>query len=131
MNPATEFFASRWLSVCLLVAALAVGGILLARLGRRQTRFLALLLLGSCLALAGLGGLIMPWEVALWVGAAVLAALTIMLFTVIATGAWLAPLGYAVGALFFLSLGGVCNETVGEWLHEAGRVVTSLEATQP
>jgi uncharacterized membrane protein len=131
MNPATEFFASHWLSVCLLVAALAVGGILLARLRRRQTRFLALLLLGSCLALAGLGGLIMPWEVALWVGAAVLAALTIMLFTVIATGAWLAPLGYAGGALFFLSLGGVCNATVGEWLHEAGRVVTSLEATQP
>ncbi len=131
MNWAADFLANHWLSLVLLLAALVLGAFLLVLRQRRQAWSIPLLLLGSSFALLGLGGLTLPFAWALWLGAAALAILFVMLLVVITSGSWWAPLGYTIGALLLLGIGGVCADPLTEWLSEAGRVVVGMEFTQP
>jgi len=89
------------------------------------------MLTGAAFALAGVGGLALPYEAALWLGVAALAALVVMLIAVITSGWWWAPLGYTVGALLLLSAGGLCADPFGETLVDVCKIALSLEPTQP
>src|SRR5215831_9075259 len=99
MNRATEFLTANWFSLFLFVLALTSGAMLLFLRQRRRNWSLGLILLGSLLAAAAVGGLVLPFEWGLWLSAAVLGVLFIMLLVVIITGAWSAPVGYTAGAL--------------------------------
>jgi uncharacterized membrane protein len=131
MNQPLEFATSHWISIVLLAVAVGLGTALLLRYLRQHSWSLALILVGSSLALIALGGLALPFEPALWLGAAALGVGVVMLCVVITTGSWYAPLGYSVGALLLLGLGAVCADVVGEWLIDAGKLALSLEPTQP
>ena len=131
MNQALEFIADKWFSLALLVLAVVCAGLLLYWRLRRQSWSLSLLLVGAALACVAIGGLVIQFEVALWMGGGLLLVLFGMLLVVIITGSWWAPLGYFVGTLLLAAIGGAGSEAAGQGLVEAGKVLTSLEATQP
>jgi uncharacterized membrane protein len=131
MNGLRDYLTGHWFSLLLLAVALALGAALLLVRRRRNAWSLPLMLLGSAFALLGIGGLVLPFDIALWIGAIALSALFVMLLIVITTGAWWAPLGFGVGALLLFGLGGVCGETFSEGLTETGKLALSLEPTQP
>src|SRR5262249_44377401 len=108
MDSLRQFLLPHWFGVLLLIAGLVQGLLLLLGWQRRKVWSLPLFLVGSGCALAGLGGLLLPWDTALWVAGLALFALFVMLLVVIVTGNWSAPAGYAVGALTLFGLGGVC-----------------------
>src|SRR5262249_1507318 len=127
----TDLLAENWFSLLLLLLTLGLGASLLLLRYRRKTWSLPLLLSGSAVGLIGAGGMLLPVDSGLWIGAAMLAVLFVMLLVVITSGSWWAPLGYTVGAVLLLAIGGAACETVGEWLAETGKVALSLEPTQP
>jgi uncharacterized membrane protein len=131
MSRVTDFLAENWFSLSLLLLSLLMGGGLLLRWYRRRGWSQPMMLVGAALALCGLGGLVLPFEWGLWIGAAGLAILFAMLLVVITTGSWWAPLGYSIGAILMLALGGIGAASMGEWFTEAAKVVLSLEPTQP
>jgi uncharacterized membrane protein len=131
MPGALEFLAGHWFSVLLLLIALILGGsLLVARLRRREWSMQWLLLAAAC-ALAGAGGLALPVAWGLWLAGAMLAVLFVALLIVITSGAWSARLGYTVGALLLLGLGGAVSGAVAQGLSEFGKLLLSLEPTQP
>src|SRR5438132_908519 len=131
MYQAVEYLKENWFSLLLLAVAVGLGAALLIAYSRRGGWSLPLLLTGAALALLGLGGLVLPFDIALWAGAGAAAILFGMLLVVITTGSWWAPLGYVIGAVLFLTIGGICNAAVGVGLAEAGKTIISLEPTQP
>jgi uncharacterized membrane protein len=131
MNRFADFLTENWFSLVLMLVALVLGTWLLLLRYRWRTWSLPLLLSGSAVGLIGAGGLLLPVDWGLWIGAGMLAVLFVMLLVVITSGTWWAPLGYAVGAALLLAIGGAACETVGEWLAETGKVALSLEPTQP
>src|SRR6267378_5625516 len=90
-----------------------------------------LLLSGSAFALLGFGGLALRLDWALWLAGTMLTILFVMVLVVITTGSWSARLGYSVGALLLIGLGGAGCGIITRGLSEAGKLLTSLEATQP
>jgi len=130
MNQPLEFVAAHWLSILSLTLGCALGIVLLLVRSRRQRWSAGLILTGAAFALAGVGGLTLPYEAAFWIGAASLAALVVMLIAVVTTGWWWAPLGYTLGALLLLSAGGLCADPLGESLVDLGKIALSLEPTQ-
>jgi uncharacterized membrane protein len=131
MNQAWDFSVSHWFSLVLVAAALGIGAATLWVRRRRQTWSLPHILGASALALLAAGGLALPSDWGLWLGGAALTTLFVMLLIVILSGSWSAPLGYAAGALLLVALGGVGSDAVGEWLVDAGKLIASLEPTQP
>src|SRR5438445_212745 len=131
MYQAVEYLKENWFSLLLLAVAVSLGAALLIAYSRRGSWSLSLLLAGAAFAFLGLGGLVLPFDIALWSGAGAAAILFGMLLVVITTGSWWAPLGYVIGAALFLTIGGICNAAVGMGLAEAGKTVLSLEPTQP
>ena len=131
MQGALNFLTEQWFSVLLLAIALVFGVLLLSGRRRHREWSLPLLLLSSTFALLGVGGLALPVGWALWLAAAMLAILFIMLLVVITTGTWSAALGYSVAALLLLGLGGASSGTVAQGLSEVGKLIVSLEPTQP
>src|SRR5437588_7720621 len=131
MYQAVEYLKENWFSLLLLAVAVSLGAALLIAYSRRGSWSLSLLLTGAAFAFLGLGGLVLPFDIALWSGAGAAAILFSMLLVVITTGSWWAPLGYGIGAALFLTIGGICNAAVGVGLAEAGKTIISLEPTQP
>jgi uncharacterized membrane protein len=131
MNQALDFVVSYWFSLFLLAAALGLAGAALFLWQRRGAWSVPFLLGSAAFAIVGLGGLALPFDWGLWLGGAALAVLFVMLLVVITTGSWSAALGYSFGALWVLALGGVGNAALGEWLKDGGKLVASLEPTQP
>ena len=125
MSGLVSFVATHWFAVLLLAVALVLGIFLLRRRGTPAAFWL--LLAGAALALAGLGGLVMLEDWALWLSIGTAAALFVMLLVVVVTGKWWAPLGYGVGGLLLLGLGGLGAKLIGQGLVEAAGVLASLE----
>lgn len=83
------------------------------------------------LGLLALGGLILPWTIGIWIGGTAALVLFGMLLVVILNGHWLAQMGYAVGAIFLIGLGSAGAQPASEGLNEVGKLLRSLEVTQP
>src|SRR6266478_1996333 len=130
MNRPLEFFAEHWFSVLLLAIALLLAASLLNVWRRRREWSLTLLLSGSAFALLGFGGLALRLDWALWLAGAMLTILFVMVLVVITTGSWSARLGYIVGALLLVGLGGAGCGVITRGLSEAGKLLVSLEPTQ-
>ena len=131
MDGPLSFSVEHWFSLLFLAIALVLGAcLILVRLRRREWSLL-LLLVGSGFALAGTGGLALPFAWGLWLTGAMLALLVAMLLIVILSGGWSARLGYAVGALLLLGLGGTVSPAAAQGMSEAGKLLVSLEPTQP
>ncbi|HEV3447096.1 MAG TPA: hypothetical protein VG099_20825, partial [Gemmataceae bacterium] len=131
MYQAIEYLKDNWFSLLLLAVAVGLGAALLIAYSRRRSWSLPLLLTGAAFALLGVGGLVLPFGISLWVGVGAAAILFAMLLVVITTGSWWAPLGYAIGAVLLLTLGGIGNAAIAAGLAEVGQIVLSLEPTQP
>jgi uncharacterized membrane protein len=131
MHGILDVLAEHWFSFLLLAIAVVLGVSLLNVWRRRGEWSLLLLLTGSAVALLSVGGLALPATWGVWLAGAALALLFVMLLLVIITGSWSAPLGYAVGAVLLLGLGGAASGTVAQGLAEAGKLLQSLEPTQP
>src|SRR3954469_789698 len=129
MSGPVNFLATHWFAALLLAVALVLGLFLLRKRGTSAAFWL--LLIGSAFALAGVGGLLVPEDWALWLTLGAAAALFVMLLVVVLTGRWWAPLGYGVGGLLLLGLGGLGADAAGSGLVEAAKVLASLEAIQP
>src|SRR5712692_4221507 len=116
MNRPLDFLVEHWFSVLLLVIAFVLGVALLDAWRRRREWSLPLLLLGSAFALLSAGGLALPVDWALWLAGTTLAILFVMVFIVITTGSWSALLGYCVGSLLLVGLGGAGSGAIGRGL---------------
>jgi uncharacterized membrane protein len=121
-----NWFACVWGALALVLSIVAV---LLRPL--RPAAAMALWILGAVGALMALGGLVLPFYWASWTLAVPVVVLFGMVLVVIVTGRWWAPLGYSVGGLALVGLGGVCLPAVGRGLAEVGDVLLKLEAGQP
>ena len=131
MLEAKEFLGSHWFGLALFVAALGLGGLSLWRKRRTEAWSLSLLLSGSACALVGIGGLAVPFNWGLWLGAGMLVILFGMLLVVITSGWWNALAGYCIGVCLFLAGGAVCCEKLGQWITDGFKTIASLEPTQP
>jgi uncharacterized membrane protein len=131
MNDLSQYLTGHWLSVVLLVLALLCGAVVLWKRLRGASWPWGWSSLGVILGLLGIGGMALPYEIALWMGAGVLGAFFLAALVLIITGEWFAPLGWGLGGLFFLALGGVGSVAAGEGLEEAWKVALSLEPTKP
>src|SRR5436309_3236821 len=131
MPGALDFLSEHWFSVLLLASALILGAALLNVWRRRREWSRTLLLSASAFAFLGVGGLVLPAGWGLWLVVAMLVLLFIMLLVVITTGSWSAILGYTVGGLLLLGLGGATCDRIAWGLFEAGKLLASLEPTQP
>jgi uncharacterized membrane protein len=125
-----HYLATFGFSTGLLLIAVVLGAIVL-RQWRRGSRRIGLGVLSAACFLAGLGGLLPPGAWLWWTGAGALAVLFAMLAVLILTEHWWAPLGYAVGVIFLLALGGLVGAPTSKALAEGLRVLSSLELEQP
>jgi uncharacterized membrane protein len=132
------FFSDHWFALVLLGMAVFLGAWLLVHWQKLKIWSLPILLPASALALTAIGGLLLPalWgitgtTIGIWLTMGALGVLFVMLLLVVVTSRWWAPLGYALGALFFVGLGGACTPSISQGLSEAGRTLTRLEAIQP
>jgi uncharacterized membrane protein len=137
MDRLRDFFGTHWFSSLLIGVALFLG-LLLWRRRQRGDWSPPLLLAGSALALAGLGGLatagdtpVVPFAVAFWLSAAAALALFGAFLVTVVTGRWWAPAGYALAAVLVLGLGGVCAPAVGDGLVAAGKALLNVEVVEP
>lgn len=131
MHGLLRFLADHWVSATLVALA---AGLLIAFLVARRKHGLwssGLLLGGAASALFGLGGLAVPSDWGMWIGAAASAVLFLLFLGTVTTGAWYAPAGYGLGALFLLGLGGFASGWLETWIGETTRVALSLEPTKP
>src|SRR5260370_28356735 len=112
MYQALEYLKENWFSLLLLIVAISLGAPLLIAYSRRRSWSLPLLLTGAAFALLGVGGLVLPFSISLWVGAAAAAIFFGMLLVVITTGSWWAPLGYTIGAVLLLTLSRIGNAAI-------------------
>jgi uncharacterized membrane protein len=131
MNRPLDILAENWFSIFLVIVALGLGAAALLLYRRRQVWSLPLLHLGAACALLGVGGLLFAPSLSVWFAAGAAILLVGMLAILIALGSWSAYLGYAVGMLLFLGLGGLSAGPLGRGLVEAGKIGASLEPTQP
>jgi uncharacterized membrane protein len=142
MDRASYLLSAYWFSGLLLAVALALGLWLFLAWRRRHALSFPLLLSASAFGLAGAGGLISalvewgkfleePAAWAWWTAGAALAALFAMLLLVLISGRWSAWLGYALGGLALLGLGGLSAEAASRGLAETGKVLIRLEPLQP
>jgi uncharacterized membrane protein len=125
MDRLLHILATHWFGGVLAVVAVLLGVLLLLR-RRRGTWSFPLILFGCTFSLLGIGGLALPAEWGLWLAMAALAVLAVMLLVVFLSGHWWAPLGYGVGAVLLLGIGGWVTVAASEALSEVGRVVLSL-----
>jgi len=125
------FFAYHWFALMLLGLSACLGVWLLVVWQRHKAWSLPLLLPAAAIALTGLGGLLLSPGWGLLLALVALGALFVMLLLVVVTSWWWAPLGYALGAVAFVGLGGACTESFSQGLIETGRTLTRLEAIQP
>src|SRR5207245_8598196 len=79
MIQALEFVTSNWFSILLLAIGIGLAVALLVAYGRWRNLSLPLLVSAAVCALLALGGLILPFDIALWGGAAAAAILFGML----------------------------------------------------
>jgi uncharacterized membrane protein len=114
-----------------LLLSLVPGWLVLSGWRRRHQLPLSWALLAAALVLLGLGGLLIPFPVALWVGAAGALLLLCLVIILVVTGAWRARIACLAAALIFLGLGGLGTESCGEAVFRAGKLFLSLEATKP
>src|SRR5437868_3713306 len=105
MSGLVSFLTTHWFAELLLAVALVLGIFLLRRRGTPAA--FGLLLVGAAFALTGLGGLVVPEDWAFWLCMGTAAVLFVMLLVVVVTGQWWSPLGYGVGGLLLLGLGGL------------------------
>lgn len=131
MDSLTHFLATHWFSLLLLGVALGLGVLLLRSRRRQEAWSLPLLLFTSAFALASAGGLALRPDWGMWLAVGAAAVLIFMLVLVVATGRWSATLGYCVGALILLGLGGFSTVAASESLSEVGKAFLSLEIGQP
>src|SRR5262245_2228951 len=131
MDRLSQFVGTHWFGLLLLAIGAFLGVLSVWGPSRRKSPSFPLLLAGAAFGLTGLGGLLLPSEFGLWLGGAALGVLFCMLLVVIVTGNWWAPLGYGMGAILLLGLGAACTELASFGLGELGRVIVSLEPTQP
>jgi uncharacterized membrane protein len=131
MNPAIEYLADHWLSASLIAFALLLGTVALIQRQRRRNWAWGWIVTSLILVLIGLGGLTIPYQVALWMGAGVLGACFLVTLVLIISGAWSVPLGLGLGALICLALGGICSAAVSKGLTDAWKTIISLEPTKP
>jgi Mg-chelatase subunit ChlD len=131
MTPLLAFLTAHWFAVLLLIAAL-LPGVFAARSWLRGSLSLGWLLPAPGLALAGVGGLLIPDpEWGAWLALFAVAVFFGMFLVLIFTSYWLRPFAYAVGALLAVGLGGFVSQPAGEGLIDAGRLLLSLEPAQP
>src|SRR5947209_8779013 len=131
MSRLADLLSIHWMAVVFLTAALVAGGGIALLRQRRGTLSYRLIFLASTLGLFGVGGLALPspWWGFLLVGAA-LAAFSVTLFVLVLSGRWWAPLGYGLGAVLLLGLGGLVAQPLSEGLLDAFDVALSLRALQ-
>lgn len=130
MDRIRPFLVEHWFGVFLLVLAVTLGLLFVWR-RQREELWYSLAFLGGCLALIGLGGLILPPSIGMWVAAAAVPILFGMILVLVVTGGWYAPLGWGAGALLFLGVGGMSVLAASEGLRDAAGIARSLEATRP
>jgi uncharacterized membrane protein/Mg-chelatase subunit ChlD len=131
MTPFLAFLAVNWFTfVVLAVGLIALAVALLRRLNPEHRSVLALLP-GAALITAAVGSLLLPEWWALWVGVVGLVAFFLAVFALLLTGFWSRWIGWAVAVLIVIGLGGLCLPTIGQWLWEGGRNLTSLEVLEP
>lgn len=129
MDQLVHHLATHWFGGLLLGVALVIGLVLLWR--RRAARSVPLVVVGTTLAVAGMGGLILPPEFGMWVSIVALAALFVMFVVVLLSGHWWAPFGYTAGGVLVLGLGGFATVAVSQALAEAGKTLLSFEIGEP
>jgi uncharacterized membrane protein len=138
----TDFLTDHWLTLALLSAAAVLGFVLVIRWQRRRAVARALAHTAATFALLAVGGLIAAWVTAgrelhhpaawaWWVAGSAFAVLVAMLVTVLLTGRWWAPLGYAMGGLLLLGLGGLLDQLVNARLTAFAGVLARVEVVQP
>lgn len=125
MDRLQHFLVLHWFGAFLLGIGLILGGLLLWR-WRRGAWSLPLLLSSVAFLLVGTGGLALQSAWGMWLAAGALATLVVMFVIVVLTSRWWAPLGYAMGALLLLGIGGWSTVAASEALNEAGRILLSL-----
>jgi uncharacterized membrane protein len=139
-----EFLQSHWLALLLLAVGLVLAALVLLLRQQKRAWPLSLILWSFFFLLLGIGGLelfpsllraagleVNSEILAAWIAGVTLAALAIMAVVVITTGHWFAPLGYSVGALLLLGIGGLIAEPGSRLLSDFGRLSVSLEPGNP
>jgi uncharacterized membrane protein len=130
MDNARYFLTTHWFA-CLLVGC-AVFLAVWSSLRRRGGKFsVAQWFLVCFLVLVAAGGLFIPFVWSAWLSAAALLGLFAMLFVLVLTGRWSARLGWLLGALLVLGLGGLVSQAIGAALVNTWLVLVKLEALQP
>lgn len=138
----TNFVATHWLSGLLAGIALILGLRLLLASKRDRVLSFPLLLWTCALGCLALGGiatagvdhfnlLTNPALWGWWATGVALAVLFGALLLVVTTGRWSAGLGYTLGVVLLLGMGGVWSEAVGKCLLDGAKVVIRLEPLEP
>src|SRR5262249_55440727 len=121
------FLAAHWLP-----AAVAGAGVVLALARwRRRPTAAPLLVLAAALGLAGAGGLTLPPEWGGWVLAGAAGAFGLMLVVLLVSGAWWAPLAWAVAAAACVGFGAWTLPATGAALVEGARALVAVEFVRP
>jgi len=132
MGQVLDYLQVHSLAVTLLGLGALLGICLIVEQWRRKTWSATLLLSSASLGLLGLGGLLLgasSWVP--WAASAAAACLFLMLAVVVLTGNWWAPLGYTVGAVLLLGLGGMSAEPGARGLNATSKMLLSLQPLQP
>src|SRR5262249_22483061 len=114
-----------------IVTGLAVGLAYVIQRLKRRSPAEWVLVLGAASLIVGLGGLILPEEVALWVGVGTVVFWIAILGVLAFSGRWWQPLGWTAGAMLLFAFGGSYSSAIGTGLIEMGRTLSSLRPTQP
>src|SRR4051812_49004694 len=119
MTPILDLLRATWPALGLGAVALVAGLLGLRRSSDNKPGAWKCYALGGVAASLALGQLIGP-TAGVWLFAVALAALLVKLVVVVASGNWYAPLGWALGALALLGLGGLTLRPLTEGLNEFG-----------
>src|SRR5262245_4242464 len=126
MDRLNLFLIINWFSLVSVAIALVLGVVALLRW--RQTAWLLPCVLGALfLGLCGVGGLVLPFDWAVWVASIGGAGLFLMLLGLITTAWWNTPLASTLGAVTLLGVGGLLMIPVGKAVAAAGQLIISLE----
>ncbi|HEV3237093.1 MAG TPA: vWA domain-containing protein, partial [Gemmataceae bacterium] len=131
MSQAVEFASTNWFAAFLVVFSLLLAA-LLAAFGRSRTNHLtAWLILCACIGSIGLGGLVIPGDWAMWLGAGSLVLMFGMILVLLVSGRWWAPLAWAAFGFGLVSMGSLTAGETGEALARTGERLLSLRPMQP